>query len=275
MVKKNIESFPMYLSDRMTGLSGYLNQDGYHEPAFMWLLRREAVGNIALDIGANIGYSTLSLCKKMDKIIAIEPDARSRKLLKKNIRLNNFSDKVLISNLAISNEVGEKVFHLSKYPNLSAFSKNKKYPTKKRRVRTITIDSLGVCPNFIKMDLEGHEVEVIEGGMKSLEKTRSCKILLEVHPQFYNKERDFSKTIRDLVSIGFSVKYLISAGVARPKEIKDKGYKPFKVFKCGRFKRGIYKNIEINDAIEFSTKLYRSSNNEKDKKIIRAIMLKK
>ena len=83
MRKKTIEGFPMYLADILTGLSAHLWGDGYHEPAFMWLLRKEAKGDIALDIGANIGYSTLSLCKNMKKVIAIEPDDRSRKILKK------------------------------------------------------------------------------------------------------------------------------------------------------------------------------------------------
>ena len=125
------------------------------------------------------------------------------------------------------------------------------------------------------MDLEGHEIEVIEGGMESFKKTPSCRILLEVHPQYYNKERDFSKTLRSLVDIGFSIKYLNSARVDRPKEIKDKGYKPFKVFKCGRFQRGIYQDVALEDAINFSTKEYKLTDKNIYTKIVRAIMLEK
>jgi len=268
----------MYLSDTLTGLSAHLWGDGYHEPCFMWLLRKESEGDLALDIGSNIGYSTISLCKNMKKVIAIEPDDRSRKILKKNIKLNNFTNKVKVLDIAISNKDGKKIFYLSKHPNLSAFRKNKKYWTKKKEVIVKTIDSLSVLPNFIKMDLEGHEIEVIEGAMKSLKKTNFCKILLEVHPQFYNKEKSFEKSIRNLVSIGFTIKYLISAGVHTPDKFKEKGYKPYKIMTCSEFERGIFKDIDIEDAICFSTKphsQYIVSLNKTSNKIVRAIMLEK
>ncbi len=268
----------MYLSKVLTGLSAHLWGDGYHEPAFMYLLRTEATGDIALDIGANIGYSTLNLCKTMKKVIAIEPDERSRIILKKNIKLNNFKEKTKIYSFAISDKEEEKVFYLSKHPNLSAFNKNKKYWTKKIKVKSKTIDSLGLLPNFIKMDLEGHEVEVIKGGMRSLGKTDFCRILLEVHPQFYSKERNFANTLKELIKIGFKIKYLVSAGVPCPDEFKRKKYKPFKIIETTDFKRGIYKNIDTNDAIAFATNLYDQAipgKEKNSKKIVRAMMLEK
>ena len=268
----------MYLSDTLTGLSAHLYGDGYHEPAFMWLLRKEAKGQLALDLGANIGYSTLSLCKNMKKVIAIEPDERSRKILKKNIKLNKFKEKVEIYDFAISDKKEERIFYLSKHPNLSAFNKNKKYWTKKVKIKTRTIDDLGVVPNFIKMDLEGHEIEVINGAINSLKKTPFCRILLEVHPQFYNEERNFANVLRELVKIGYKIKYLISAAVSCPDEFKKKGYAPFKEVEAVSFKRGIYKNIDIEDAIKFSTKRYKQiiTGSEKiSEKIVRAIMLEK
>ena len=48
MKQLKIEGFPMYISDMLTGLSAHLWGDGYHEPAFMWLLRKEAKGDLAL-----------------------------------------------------------------------------------------------------------------------------------------------------------------------------------------------------------------------------------
>ena len=268
----------MYLSDTLTGLSAHLWGDGYHEPAFMYLLRKEAKGKLALDIGANIGYSTLSLCRNMEKVIAIEPDDRSRKILKKNIKLNKFKEKVKIYDFAISDKKEEKIFYLSKHPNLSAFNKNKKYWTKKIKVKTVSIDDLNIVPNFIKMDLEGHEIEVINGAINSLKKTDFCRILLEVHPQFYNKKRDFANVLKKLIKIGFRIKYLISAGVPCPDEFKKKRYFPFKEFEAAEFKRGIYKNIDTEDAIKFSTNTYNQfipESGKISKKIVRAIMLEK
>ena len=268
----------MFLSDTLTGLSAHLYGDGYHEPAFMYLLRKEAKGGLALDIGANIGYSTLSLCKNMKKVIAIEPDERSRKLLKKNIKLNRFKEKVKIYDFAISDKEEEKIFYLSKHPNLSAFNKNKKYWTKKIKVKTKKIDDLGVIPNFIKMDLEGHEIEVINGAMSSLKKTDFCRILLEVHPQFYSEERNFANVLSSLIEIGYKIKYLISAAVSCPDEFKKKGYSPFKEFEAAGFKRGIFKDVNVEDAIKFSTNIHKQvipGSGKISNKIVRAIMLEK
>ncbi len=274
----NIEGFPMHLSKILTGLSGKLWGDGLHEPAFMWLLRNESKGALALDIGSNIGYSTLSLCKNMKKVIAIEPDDRSRKILKKNIKLNNFENKVKIYDCAISDEIGERIFYLSKHPNLSAFKKNKKYWRKKKKVCTRTIDSLKVVPNFIKMDLEGHEVEVIKGGMDSLDNTKFCRILLEVHPSFYSKDHTFADSIKSLLDIGYYVKYVVSAAMDCPDEFKNKGYKSFKTFKLGGHERGIYKEVTNEDASNFATKIYNQvipGTGKISKKIVRSIMLEK
>jgi FkbM family methyltransferase len=278
VIKKKVDGTVMYLSEKRTGLSGHLWGTGVHEPAFMWLLRKRSKGDIALDIGANIGYSTLSLCKNMKKVIAIEPDKRSRKILKKNIKMHKYTDKVDVLSTAMSNVKGKRKFYLAKHPNVSAFTPCKKHWVKEKNVLTDTVDSLGVLPNFIKMDLEGHEIEVIEGGMKSLSETPFCRILLEVHPQFYNEERSFEKTIRSLIQIGFSIKYLISAGMGCPQAFADRGYKPFKQFKDDSYSRGIFEGVDQEDAINFSCYQHHEYIKEKDswtKKIVRAIMLEK
>ena len=83
MIKKKIEGFPMWLDLKDGGISKRLYIKGGREFAFMWILRKEASG-IAYDIGANIGYCTLSLAKKCKKVYAFEPDPRSLKLLVKN-----------------------------------------------------------------------------------------------------------------------------------------------------------------------------------------------
>ncbi len=273
MRKITIDGHKLYLSETLTGLSSYLWSGKPYEPAFMWLLKKEGVGDLALDIGSNIGYSTITLCKKMKRVIAIEPDPRSRKVLEKNIKAHKFSKKVKVHSFAMSDSNSKKMFYLSKHPNLSAFVKNRKYRTKGKKVVTRTIDSLGVDPNFIKMDIEGYEVEVLRGGFDSLERTKKCKILLEVHPKIYSEERDFSSVLRDLVKMGYSLKCIVSAGYSPFYLFEEKGYKPFKTFKCGKFNRCIFKDIGTEDFINFSTKMYCISG--KMGKIVRAIMIEK
>jgi len=286
MIIKQIDKFKMYLYDK-GGVSGDLLERGQREPEFMWIAKTEIEGNVGMDLGSNIGYFSLFLCDKMSKVICIEPDKRSRKLLKKNIDLNNFSHKTKIYDFAISDKNGYKKIYLAKInSNLSTlckqgFSKKDKY--KSLKVETRTIDSLNLEElNFIKMDIEGYEVEVLNGGLETFNRSSNCKILLEVHPQFYCKDRDFSVVLNKLVQMGFVFKYVVSAAKVVPDLFKKRGYSPVKVFDTGNHIRGIYEGIKTEDAINFCSKKHeqkyfcKNANKYKiSKKIVRSILLVK
>jgi FkbM family methyltransferase len=280
---KQVGDFKMHLDYLKRGISSSLWGQGYREPAFMWIVENEAIGKIGIDLGANLGYVTLHMCKKMDKIIAIEPDKRMRKLLKKNIKENRFKDKVEIYNFAVSNKDGEETIYFSKkHPNLNTLCDNKKLKMskdllKKEKIKTKKIDNLNVDPNFIKMDIEGYEIEAIEGSMNTLKKTKKCKLLIEVHPQYYNKKRDFSETLKKLFDIGFGVKYIVSAGCECPDLFKEKGYSPFKIFQDDERKRGLFKGILKNDAINFCSfeHIQKEDSGKVSLKIARSILLVK
>jgi FkbM family methyltransferase len=216
----------------------------------------------------------------MNRVMAIEPDKRSRKLLKINIKNNGFSDKTSIHNFAVSNKEGSHKIYYAPKPNLTTLNKPVTSVSKhvKGVIKTKTLDQLGVLPNFVKMDIEGFEVEALLGGMDTFNKTEHCKILLEVHPQFYSEEHNFASVLEKLVSIGYRFKYITSAGIACPKLFREKGYFPFVTFKCGEWERGIFKDIRTEDAIDLSTNRYKEFIPELNKatnKIVRAIMLEK
>jgi FkbM family methyltransferase len=235
---------------------------------------------LGLDVGANIGYTTLHLCRAMDKVIAVEPDPRSRKLLIKNIEINGFTDKVTFYDFAISDTNGKQNIYLAeKNNNLTTLCRSaskfslEKY--RKSKITTTSIDNLGILPNFIKMDIEGYEVEVLEGAMKALNSVKQCKILIEVHPQYYSKERNFADVLKKLIKIGFRFKYVVSAGVPRPDLFKKHGYKPLRG--APKNKRAIYDCVSTEHAIEWSSRQIKQKirKGKISQKIIRAILLTK
>ena len=124
------------------------------------------------------------------------------------------------------------------------------------------------------MDIEGLEVEELRGDMYCLRETKHCKILLEVHPMFYDGD-SFEKVLRDLIEIGFRFKYVISAGVPRPDLFKKQGYKPLRG--SPKRKRAIYDCLETEDAIKWSSYLIeqKCKKGKISPKIVRAIMLEK
>lgn len=278
----NIEGLKMYLDPERKGICGALLKRGYREPCFMWIVRKEAKGELGVDLGANIGYVTMNLCRGMDKVVAIEPDPRCIELLSKSADANGWTDRISIYNFAISDTSGERDIYLAeKYNNLNTLCDISGVDTKdhkfnKSTVKTRTIDSLNINPNFIKMDIEGHEVEAIRGSMETLRKAKKCKILMEVHPQYYSKERSFAETLRNLFDIGFDVKYIVSAAMACPDLFRERGYEPFKEMKDEKHTRGIFKGVSKDDAIDFCSNVHIQkvpSNGKTSKKIARAILL--
>ena len=268
MVIKKIEGFKMYLDPDDNGISFTLNRDGFRERCFMWILRHYK-GLTAVDIGANIGYTTLSLCKAFKNVFAFEPDKRSRELLEKNIILNGFEQKIKIEEIGISDKTGNKTIYLNRKPNLTSFHNKSGEPSE---IGVVTIDSYfgGMkAPNFFKMDVEGAEVEVLGGAMKTLERANNCKILIEVHPQFY-KGDNFEKVLKKLVDIGFKFKYVVSAACRIPQLYKKNGYKPYK--KLRNCNRAIYDCLSQEHAIDWSSHIHKEGNSIK---IVRAILLEK
>lgn len=138
-----------------------------------------------IDVGANIGiYSLISSqnnnCKK---VIAFEPNPKVFKLLKKNfINIKNFE----LFNLAISNKNGKASFFLD--PKSSGSSKISKQNTN-LSVQTVNNKFLKkkLQSSFkynIKIDVEGHELIVLNELLSSL----SIKQINSIYIEVKNKE---------------------------------------------------------------------------------------
>ena len=207
-IKKNIGPFTMNLDIKDGGISSALYYQGGRELAFMNIMYNEIKeGDICVDLGSNIGYTTLFMCKKAGnsgKVYAIEPDDHNLEILKANIKENNFLDICEITKVAISDRSGDIDFWISDKPNLNSIQKTR-HSTKKV---TVPCETLGdflknrKYPNFIKMDIEGHEVSVFEGALDYFTKnTGKTSILLEVHPHMYNEKNDFEKILKEYFKI--------------------------------------------------------------------------
>lgn len=162
-------------------------------------IEKEAVNNLRqlikkdfliFDIGAYIGFYTIifsSLCTD-GKVLAFEPVTDNLKYLEKNVKINKMNN-VTIVNKALSNKVGESVFFEDIVTGRSSSIKEDAWhpnaaKVKKQQVSTTTLDetanNYGI-PNLIKCDVEGFEVEVLEGAVEVLE--HKPIIFLEVAAQ--------------------------------------------------------------------------------------------
>ena len=289
LLKKQIGSHVMYLDLKDSGVSATLMRmkpgSPDREAAFMKILRQELKqGMTAIDIGANIGYVTLIMAELVGpsgKVYAFEPNPNSFRVLVKNIQANGYTDFVFPYQIGISNTNGVLKFYVSDKWNLSGMAATKH----SKQVIDIPVTTLDDFmkdkgyPDFIKMDIEGHEVEAFAGMHQTLKNaSRAVKILIEVHQIYYSENHSLEKELRKLIEIGFNTKYVISAGVARPDFFAEHGYDPVEVFYTGGSYRGIYTNISNEHMLMAACHehdQFIKHRNLHTKKIVRAIMVEK
>ena len=161
-------------------------------------------GDVVFDIGANIGAFTVPFAKKVGKlgeVYAFEPQRIIYDILQNNVNKNNLSN-TRIFNVGVGeneeelelndidySEVGNFGGVSFKYES-SSFTKNIK--DKKYKVKVTNLDKLMEIKkcNFIKMDVELMELDILKGGRNFLKKFRPI-LWIENHQSYPNKINKF------------------------------------------------------------------------------------
>lgn len=131
-------------------------------------------GSLCFDVGGNVGDFTEVFCEVGARTICIEPQKDCFKLLQK--RFKNNSNVVLIRK-GLAEQEGQRTLYLANAHTISSMSKNWINEVKKKRfkeynwnkqtmVDVTTLDNLiniYGCPDFCKIDVEGFELEVLQG----------------------------------------------------------------------------------------------------------------
>ena len=148
------------------------------------------------DVGANVGLYTWEVRKVCParKILALEPDPENIKLLEKTLRGANLQN-VEICKYALSNQLAEVSFFQDNLTSATGCVAGKDKPwieqylngsTNEIRVKTETLDSVvrqDRTPSLIKIDVEGHEVEVLQGGKNTLSEAKPLLIIESFPPK--------------------------------------------------------------------------------------------
>lgn len=160
-------------------------------------------GGTCIDVGANVGFYTLHFAKKMQntgKAYAFEADPSVFAKLKANCKLNTFGS-IDIYNKAISNQNGKTTFHCSQDACSGSGSLEKFHDIAGQQIEieTQSLDSFLAeekisFVDLIKIDIEGHEIKLLQGAKESLKKRKFGHIFVEFNgPRLSQKGHTFNE----------------------------------------------------------------------------------
>ncbi len=138
--------------------------------------------NVAVDIGAHVGLWAKPLTGVFQKVICFEPRAENVECLKKNLHGLNAE----IHPFGLSDETTRKTFYMPTDIHNSgagSFGEFGERQASTSQVDVRTLDSFNIPEiNFIKMDVQGWEINALRGGHDTIRRTQPI-ILCENHPQ--------------------------------------------------------------------------------------------
>lgn len=205
-----------------------INFGNYECDDFRMVLNLIRDGFTVFDVGANFGWYSFNIAKSNcnGKIYSFEPIPKTFNYLKSNLALNDIHN-VGIFNFGFSNEEADRDFYYYKsgsgnasLVNLAKIDQIEEVRCKVKKMDDFIEDS-SINLDFIKCDVEGAELLVFQGGIKSIEKYRPI-IFTEILRKWSKIFKYHPNEIVELLSkIGYSC-FVVSKGkLIKITEIND------------------------------------------------------
>ena len=178
-------------------------------------------GAVFWDIGANIGlYSLYAASVHEDiEIISFEPSTSNLRVLSRNISINNLSNKVKINQLPLCadsninlpmyepefiegwamNSFGKSSDYLGKN-----FKSKQKYNLYGTNIDFYIENKILKVPNYIKIDVDGLEYEILQGAKTCLSDKKLESISIELSE---NNQKQYGTVIKIMKEFDFKLKH--------------------------------------------------------------------
>lgn len=142
---------------------------------------------VALDVGGNVGQIALLMAKRVPQgmVHVFEPSSDNFRRLQSNVRLNSFTN-IITNHAAVSNQAATIEIFAPRTYNTGAISiyPDRSWEMDSETVSAIRLDDYSRDQNLaaialIKIDVEGAEMDVLEGAIGLLQNQRPV-VLMEV-----------------------------------------------------------------------------------------------
>ncbi len=170
------------------------------EPETVNWIKNFNKNSVFFDIGANIGLYSLYSAKLNHRVISFEPESLNFAALNLNITDNNFQEKIICYPIALDNSFLISKLKISKFrfgssghtfhDNSKNYSHEERDFLQSQGSISVSLDhfseSQNIYPDYIKIDVDGNELKVING-MKNLLKSKKIKsILIEIDKKIHD-----------------------------------------------------------------------------------------
>lgn len=182
-----------------------------HEPQTQQIIQKFVKpGMTVVDVGANIGYLTLLMAKIVGpkgNVYAVEPGRDNLSCLRKNIELNGVTN-VNILPFAAGAERQSRNLYLRKAGTLHSLHENDQAVVETMQVQVVPLDEIVQEKqiDFVKIDVEGGEIEVLRGMRKILQFHPELRLIVEWNPSALKRAGHETEELPDLLQkAGFHV----------------------------------------------------------------------
>jgi FkbM family methyltransferase len=150
-------------------------------------------GDIVVDIGAHIGRYTIIASKRVatnGKVVAIEASPSNFEMLNRNIKLNQLTNTISLNHAVYSKETKIKLYLPGEESGNTIYNtiisdrahNEEKFVEVNANTLDYLLQSKGIKQvNWIKIDVEGAEFEVLKGASNVLSNSKDIALLIEVH----------------------------------------------------------------------------------------------
>ena len=175
----------------------YIQNYSIFEPEMVNLFQTLINKNdVVLDVGANVGLTSILFCELAKNVFSYEPSKNTFENLKinlensgyNNFHINNFGLGEKKEELILTYNPKNKTNAFINNVNFSNYSESQNLISEKVQIKRLDDLSIEIIPNgtsetinFIKIDVEGFEIDVIKGGLKLINKEKPI-IILEMNP---------------------------------------------------------------------------------------------
>ena len=165
----------------LTGATGNLYCGLWEFEDMGFLLHFLRSSDLFIDIGANVGvYTVLAAGEVGARTIAIEPIPATFAYLLQNISINEIQDRVTAQNIGLGAEQGTVRFteSLDTVNHVATAGEPNTIEVAVNKLDAIARDK---PPALLKIDVEGFETEVINGGEETLRSPRLKAVIIELN----------------------------------------------------------------------------------------------